>query len=322
MPSVYPQRDRTAWILAHRPARPAEPDPEAPRGVFLEEERLRSGRVAPTGVVLLTNRECPWRCLMCDLWKDTTTRSVPPGAIPRQLEVAAETWRRAGGVPEQVKLYNHGSFFDVAAIPPADYPAIAGRLAFAANVVVESHPRLVGDRARRLRDLLAGDLEVAMGLETAHPSVLERLNKRFDLSHFARACEFLTREGIAVRAFVLVKPPFMTEAEGLEWAVKSAEFAFACGAGVVSLIPTRTGNGAMEQLQSAGEFAPPKLATLEQAQQAALALNQGRVFADTWGLEPFSTCPRCLEARRRRLQTVNLTQRDEPPVACPDCDGS
>lgn len=322
MREVYPNENRTAWILAHRPPRRMEPDPEVPQGVFLEDEWLAAGEIALTAVILLTNRECPWRCVMCDLWKEMAARPVPPGAIPRQLDLAAQTWKRAGREPRQVKLYNSGSFFDVGAIPPVDYPAVARRLAFARNVVVESHPRLVGSHTLRLRDLLAGSLEVAMGLETAHPEVLRRLNKRFDLSHFEQAAEFLRREGMGMRAFVLVNPPFMAGEEGLEWAVKSAEFAFACGAGAVSLIPTRTGNGAMERLQEAGEFVPPTLSTLEKAQQAALALNRGRVFADTWALEPFSTCPRCFAARRRRLEEINLTQRDRPPVSCPDCGGS
>ena len=87
--------------------------------------------------------------------------------------------------------------------------------------MVESHPRLAGEKALRFRDLLAGSLEVALGLETVHPQVLPRLNKKFTLRHFARAVEFLRKEGISVRAFVLVKPPFMDETEGLEWAVKS-----------------------------------------------------------------------------------------------------
>ena len=136
-------------------------------------------------------------------------------------------------------------------------------------MVVESHPRLVGRRALRLRDLLAGRLEVAMGLETAHPAVLERLNKRFTLAHFAEAALFLRAEQIAVRAFVLVKPPFMSETEGLDWAIKSADFAFSSGANVVSLIPTRAGNGAMERLQETAEWSPPKLSTFEKAFQSS-----------------------------------------------------
>ena len=321
MISAYPARGRTAWILAQRPPRPAAPDPHAPHGVFRERERLASGEVVDSGVVLLTNRECPWRCLMCDLWKDTTRDSVPVGAIPRQVESAVRAWAEAGPLPAQVKLYNSGSFFDPAAIPPADYAPVAARLAFARHVVVESHPLLAGGRARVLRDRLAGTLEVALGLETAHPEVLARLNKQFDLDQFARAAAFLAGERIAVRAFLLVNPPFLDGPAALEWTVKSAEFAFACGAGAVTLIPTRGGNGAMERLRAAGEFVPPTLATLEAAQRAALALGRGRVFADTWALEPFATCPRCLAARRARLETINVTQRDLPPVRCASCGG-
>jgi radical SAM enzyme (TIGR01210 family) len=243
---------------------------------------------------------------------------VPTGAIPRQIQFALEKFEYR---PEQLKLYNGGSFFDSAAIPRGDYPEIASLSAFAKHVIVECHPRLIGKHALAFRDLLSGSLEIGIGLETTHPEVLDRLNKNFTLAHYAAASELLRRQRIHVRAFVLVKPPFMSEAEGLEWAVKSAQFAFDCGAGVVSLIPTRSGNGAMEQLMARGEFSPPRLATLEKALELSLALNQGRVFADTWNLELFASCVHCLEARRRRLQEMNLTQKVSEPVRCEWCGG-
>ena len=254
---------------------------------------------------------------MCDLWKNTTTQTVPSGAIPRQIEYALS---QLPSSPDQIKLYNSGSFFDPAAIPPENFPAIARTAAFAKHVVVESHPRLVGEKVLRLRDLLSGSLEVAMGLETVHPQVLPRLNKKFDLTHFSRAAGFLRNNGIAMRAFVLVKPPFLNEAEGLEWAVKSAAFAFSCGATVVSLIPTRPGNGALERLMETGEFSPPRLATLEKALELALNLHgDGRVFADTWDLEKISRCPACFEKRRQRIHAMNLSQEIPPAVDCPAC---
>jgi hypothetical protein len=318
--SVLPERDQTAWITAQRPPRPAALDPIQPHGFFLEEERAASGQIASSATILLANKECPWRCLMCDLWKNTTTQTVPPGAIVKQIDHALG---QLGVNAEQVKLYNSGSFFDPAAIPPADYPAIARTIAFAQRVVVESHPRLAGEKALRLRDLLCGSLEVAMGLETVQPRVLPRLNKKFDLSHFSDATVFLRNHGIPVRAFVLVKPPFVTEEEGLEWAVKSAEFALACGVTVVSLIPTRPGNGAMEHLMATGEFSPPRLATLEKALEQALALRgDGRIFADTWDLEQFSRCPVCFEKRRQRIHAMNLSQKSLPTVGCPACGGA
>ena len=255
---------------------------------------------------------------MCDLWKTTLTHSVPAGAISRQIQYALEHFQCH---PEQLKLYNGGSFFDPAAIPRSDYPEIATLISFAKHVVVECHPRLIGKHTLAFRDLLSSSLEVGMGLETSHPEVLPRLNKNFTLTHYAASSGLLRREGIGVRAFVLVKPPFTNEAEGLEWAVKSAEFAFDCGAGVVSLIPTRAGNGAMERLMATGEFSPPRLATLEKALELSLALNRGRVFADTWNLELFASCTHCLEARQRRLHEMNLTQKVPAPATCAHCGG-
>ncbi len=313
--SIYPERNQSAWIVAQRPPRAAA-DPFTPHAFFVEHELSASNRLVSGAVILLTNKECPWRCLMCDLWKHTLTHSVPPGAIPRQIDYALS---RLPGCLDQVKLYNSGSFFDRAAIPLADYAAIARRLSGIAHVVAESHPRLIGESALRFRDLLHSSLEVAMGLETVHPDVLPRLNKNLSLSAFAKAAGFLRQHGIAVRAFVLLNPPFLSEVEGLEWAVKSADFAFASGADVVCLIPTRVGNGALDRLREAGEFALPRLPTLERAMEAVLEGCRGRVFADTWNLEQFSTCAACHEQRSRRLQDMNYQQRVLPKAHCRQC---
>jgi radical SAM enzyme (TIGR01210 family) len=304
------------WIVAQRPPRNANLDPLRPYAFFLEDECDATGAIRQSATILLTNKECPWRCLMCDLWKNTLREPVPLGSIPGQIQYALA---ELGVCPPQIKLYNSGSFFDPGAIPVPDYPAIARIISPARHVIVESHPRLVGEKALRFRELLAGSLEVAMGLETIHPDVLPRLNKRFKLSHFAAAAEFLRNREIFVRAFVLVKPPFLNEEAALDWAVKSAEFAFQCGARVVSLIPTRGGNGAMERLRQTNEFAPPKLETLESAQERALSLDLGRVFADTWDLQQFSDCPACFESRRERLLVMNLTQKVLPRIQCAVC---
>ena len=158
-----------------------------------------------------------------------------------------------------------------------------------------------------------------MGLETVHPQVLPRLNKKFSLDDFARAADFLIKNDMGIRAFFLVKPPFLSEPEAVVWAVKSAEFAFACGASAVSLIPTRRGNGALDRLMQPDEFFPPRIETLEQALDAVVALRQGRGFADTWDLEHFSCCSVCLPNRKRRLEATNLAQEVQPPTKCEVC---
>ena len=315
---LYPQgaAERDRWILNQRPQRNAL-DPHRPYAFHVERERAASGELVSIATIFLTNRECPWRCLMCDLWRNTLTDTVPIGAIPEQIEFALSRLPAA----EQIKLYNSGSFFDVHAIPPADYETIGSLVKPFQRVIVETHPSLIGDRCLPFRDLLDGQLEVAMGLETVHPAALERLNKRMTTAQFAKAAEYLHRNVIDLRVFILVQPPFIGAEDALSWAQRSVDFAFDCGATVVSLIPTRAGNGATDRLMERGDFVPPSLRTLEDALEYGISLKRGRAFVDIWDIERIATCTQCCKQRVARLATMNDSQRVCEKVQCELCGG-
>ena len=304
------------WVVSRRPARP-EVDPWRPHGFFVEPERQADGTIDPVATLLLAGKECPFRCVMCDLWKYTTTTRTPAGAVPAQIEYALARLPAA----RHAKLYNAGNFFDAQAIPTADLPRIAALMAGFASVLVECHPRLVDGRCVEFGDSLSGNLGIAMGLETIHPEILPRLNKRMTLADFERAAHFLSDHDIAARAFVLVRPLLLDEAEGVEWAVRSVEWAFRVGVECCTLIPTRAGNGAMEELRSAQLFDAPGLRSLEEAQERCLSLGGGRVFADLWDIEALAKCPRCGPSRIERLRGMNLGQAILPRIAC-DCESA
>ncbi len=304
--SINPQAwDR--WILSQRPdfsEHRRSLDPHRAARWMVEEELQADGRLATGLTLFLTNRECPWRCLMCDLWHETTSGKIPRGAVLDQIDGAL----RQTPPVEWIKLYNAGSFFDAGAIPTTDLPGIARRVQPFRRLIVECHPTLVGPRVVEFRARLeTTHLEVALGLESAHPQVLQRLNKGMTVDDFRRAAGFLVEAGIQVRAFVLVKPPFQSDQEALDWALRTTEVAFAAGASVVSLIPTRAGNGALDTLRARGLFTEPKLDLLESVMEKALAKPRGRVFADVWDLERFHQGPD-LPARQARLERANRTQ--------------
>jgi len=313
-------------VLARRGARRRH-DPWRHQGVLVEDERAADGRIVEVATVFLTGRECPWRCAMCDLWQHTIEDDTPRGALVRQLDDALRELRGRDRMPAQIKLYNAGSFFDPRAVPESDYAAMAEHMAGFDRVIVESHPALIGGRVASFRAALstAADgarvprLEVAMGLETAHPAALEALNKRFTLDRFAAAARRLHAAGVDLRVFLLVGVPFIPAAAQAHWTAASIAWAFACGASAVSLIPARDGNGTMEALAADGLFVSPTMSDLEAALEAALPRQDGRVFADLWDLRRFSSCDSCFQARRERLRAMNLEQRPLPRVECVRC---
>jgi len=299
------------WIIANRGKKNAV-DWLKPYAWLVEKERTTKGTIEDTAIIFLTNKECPFHCLMCDLWKNTTDKPVPSGAIPAQIE-----WALAQMPPaKHLKLYNSGSFFDEKAIPENDYKRIAELVQNFETVIVESHAKLIDEKCLSFKNLLKPELHVAIGLETVHPEILPRLNKQMSLNDFSKAVQFLAKNGIQSRAFILLRPPFMSEEDGIYWAKKSIDFAFDAGVECCIVIPVRAGNGAMDVLKEMGDFNLPKIESLEIVLEYGIKLNRGRIFADTWDLGIFSSCDKCINQRTDRINSMNLNQQFENRIIC------
>ncbi len=288
-------------------------NPDIPFHFLQEVEPDQDGILQSINTIFLSSKECAFKCLMCDLWKNTLEGSTPQVAILKQIDHALDLLPEAS----VIKLYNSGNFFDQKSIPPSDYPGIIKRIRSYKKVIVENHAKLCGQACVDFNDQLNGKLEVAIGLETIHPDVLPKLNKQLSLEDFKLAAKFLNSHGIDMRAFILLNPPYLTdEKENIEWTIKTVQFAFDCGVGCCSIIPTRPGNGVMEKLQQQGFYVPPSLNALEEVFEKALNLRQGRVFVDTWNIDFLSKCSHCFKARKHRLEQMNLMQRIYPQITC------
>jgi len=320
MTPLPPSLDDAA-ILAARGARAAL-DPGRPYRCLVEREPLAQGGVADVAAIFTTGAECPFRCLMCDLWKHTFERSESAPNVADQVERALQE------LPDvsHLKIYNAGSFFDSQAVSAADRARIAELAQGRERVIVECHPLLVDRRCAEFAAAIAPTvLEVAMGLETVDPLVLSRLNKRMSLSDFDRAARLLLDFGAQIRAFILLGPPGHFGAKSVEWAKRSVEHALRLGASYAVVIPVRPGNGILDQLECQGLFVRPTLAELsrvlthglERRGTSAAGRSDGCVLVDLWDIESSFDCPSCGPRHAEALRRMNLTQR---PVAVVDCD--
>ena len=310
---------RTKWIRELRQS-VERPTIKSKPNTLLEQEIGPEGDLLQTGTIFLINRECPWTCVMCDLWKHTTENPMPSGHAPAQLISAINQLELTTESPiRQIKIYNSGSFFDTKAIYPSDYRLLAKSLSNYERIIVENHPKLFGQSISAFNDYLDPQLEIAMGLEVADDDLLDKLNKRFSLDDYKRACEHLNEQSIPHRAFIMVQPPFTQQEETFDRCHQSVKFAFDQEASCVSLIPSRATTGAMHALKKRGEFAQPSIRTLESCFTNTLQMNRGRVFVDLWDLEMFSECNACFSPRRKRLDQMNRLQKTLPEIQCQKC---
>jgi archaeosine synthase beta-subunit len=297
-----------------------EIDPWQPIGTLFEAEPTAWGQTEETLTIFLAGAECPFTCVFCDLWRYTLGGPTPAGAIPRQIETALSE------IPDgleprnlRIKLYNASNFFDDRAVPPVDDAAIADLLSPYGAVTVEAHPRLVGPRCFEFAERLGPALEVAMGLETVDPGVIERLNKNSSVAEFDRAAADLTSNGVDLRAFVLLAPPYQLAEEAVDWTVRSVRHALDAGARIVAINPVRSGNGFLDALRSTGEWLAPSLAQMEEALARSLGLDGGTVVIDLWEIDSFRGCSECDEERIANLVSMNADGVALPTTSCRAC---
>jgi radical SAM enzyme (TIGR01210 family) len=308
-----------------RAARPPKPIRQAGQsmGWVREMEPDGQGGLIPARTYFLVGSECRFSCSMCDLWKYTLTQDrTPIGSLASQI---ADLNRQVDALPPQarprewLKLYNAANFFDPANVDPGEYPAILKQCEGFERLVVENHASLLSSSktqqlVRRFRDGFDGELELALGLESIEPSAMRCLNKSMSLDQFQAALEFLRSEQIFVRVFVLLQPMGTPIDESVYWAVASCQAAARWGAQRISLIPTRAGNGFMEDLASRGLWKAPRASQLESALEQLLGHSQGSsiYMADLWDWDSIcGICSHCGPSRLERLQRMNNTQRME-----------
>jgi radical SAM enzyme (TIGR01210 family) len=185
--------------------------------------------------------------------------------------------------PLSVKIYTSGSFLDDEEIPAEARSEILMIIAEderIREVVLESRPEYVSDSILSDVRALLGDraIEIGMGLESASDTVRTVcINKNFDLTMFTDALKKAKNFNIGMRAYVLLKPPLLTERDALLDAISTVQEARALGATTISLNPVNVQkNTLVEKLWSRGNYRPPWLWSVVEV------LREASSVSDEW----------------------------------------
>ncbi|MXR52067.1 TIGR01210 family radical SAM protein [Halovenus sp. WSH3] len=247
-------------------------DPREPTRVWLDEDNTPDG-VYDSLTIILNTGGCRWAraggCTMCGY----VAESVDGGTVAHedlmhQIERCLEHEREHaddisdGEQAGQIKIYTSGSFLDEREVPAQTREAIASEFADRDRIVVESLPDFV-DR-EKIEDFTDRGIEtdIAVGLETATDQIRhDCVNKYFEFSEFERAAVEARAAGAGIKAYLLMKPPFLSESEAIEDMKRSIRrCADVEGCHTVSMNPTNVQQYTMvEQLYFDDGYRPPWL---------------------------------------------------------------
>lgn len=247
-----------------RDRRPTPAGPDAARhvvNVWAEDEALGAERVRAF-VLILKTRGCYWAdvkgCSMCGYSKDTLGRSATPEELAHQLSEAMDRYR---GEP-YVKVYTSGSFLDDREVDAESRLALARAFSGRARrLLFETLPEFATeDHLAPVAAAFAGEVEVALGLETTDPTVLSRyVHKSTGPEEYLRAADRIRAVGLRSKAYLLLKPPYLTESEAIDDVLRSVGEA-APHFDALSINPVHIQNGTVvEWLYHRGRYRPPWL---------------------------------------------------------------
>lgn len=218
---------------------------------------LQDGRSAESLTMILRTVGCRWnRCTMCGYAGEGAPATADD--LIAQFEYGM---LRSSPEVSVVKIYTSGSFLDPQEMPVAARDEILKRLEALGvkKLVIETRPEYVTEQSisaciSRL------PTEFAIGLETASDLIRENvIRKGFSFQDFVAAAAAVHDQGGRVKAYLLLKPPLLTEGQALRDAVASTHAA-AAHADILSLnLCNVQRNTLVERMWQRGEFRPPWL---------------------------------------------------------------
>jgi radical SAM enzyme (TIGR01210 family) len=230
-------------------------DPNKPVAVWKSKDLLEKIAV-PSFTIILRTAGCRWKsCTMCGYTRESA--AVEVSELIAQFDQAMQKY--SGEVI--VKIYTSGSFLDPLEVPAEARDRIVETLRNRGvkRLVIETRPEYI--KPESVQKILSQmPTEFSIGLETYNDLIRNELIKKgFSFQDFVRASRLIRERGGRIKAYLLLKPPLLTEGQAIRDAIFSAQEVRPY-ADILSLNLCNVQRGTiLERLWERGEYRPPWL---------------------------------------------------------------
>jgi len=223
-----------------RLATPRKPVPSwlEPTDLVCREDYLGTERVKAASMTLFPTG-CEYAavggCTMCGEWSGSNLGDL----VSAQFHVAQFAAGSAKLLSEKdvrwLRIYQEGSFLNSAEVAPEAREVIlklASKLTNIQRITIESRPEYLTENvANTLQSFMGNvELEIGIGLEAKDDYIRNVcVGKGTVISSYQKAVKIAHKNGIIALGYVILKPPFLTEAEGIAEAIETTRYAFEIG---------------------------------------------------------------------------------------------
>lgn len=181
--------------------------------------------------IILNTIGCFWAkhggCSMCGYINDSSNEDLNSLDIIKQIKIIFSNIKIINN-KFNVKIFTSGSFFDTKEIPidaRNEILKILNQDTRINKISIETRPEFISEELiSEIKKIYKKKLEFSYGLETISNKIrIESINKGFLYSDFLNACNISKKHNIYNKAYLLLKPPFLTEKESIKDIMKSID---------------------------------------------------------------------------------------------------
>ena len=277
-------------------------DPNFPISFWIKEDRLWDD-IGKEFTIILNTRGCAWAlsesggCSMCGYIQDSALEKIGTANLINQIDYAFNSKKQEIISDKNdyiLKIFNSGSFLDDEEVPSKFREYLYKKIVQFDNIkefVIESRVEFISKKKLLAIKGILKDIriEIGIGIETMNEYIRNvYINKGLTNKALLRAINLCKELDLGIRAYLLLKPPFLTEQAAIDDCIESIKKLIQLGVDTISINPVNVQKGTLvEYLWFQNRYRPPWFYSLFHCLQKSITsqeiLDNLRIISDPSG---------------------------------------